>query len=49
MSESPLAANMMGTAIINVKSEADLWSIFINTPVEIVDPEREKPGHIAIA
>lgn len=47
--DSALAASIIGTAIMKVKSEADLRSNFIKTPVEIVDPDLLKPGHIATA
>ena len=41
----PLAPAIIGTAIMNVKSAAVLWSRPSKTPPEIVAPEREKPGH----
>lgn|SRR5690606_25181937 len=40
-----LAPAMIGTAMMNVKSEAVRWLIPSMTPPEIVAPEREKPGH----
>ena len=39
---------MIGTAIIKVKSEAARWLSPSNTPPEMVEPDREKPGHKAI-
>ena len=44
-SEMPLAPNIIGTAMMNVKSDAALWLMLSRTPPAIVDPEREKPGH----
>ncbi|MNI61992.1 hypothetical protein D3C73_1172890 [compost metagenome] len=43
--EIPLAPAMIGTAIIKVKSAAARGLIPSKTPPEMVEPEREKPGH----
>src|SRR5699024_4221702 len=48
INDTALAPNMIGTAIINVKSAAARCFNPINTPPEMVAPEREKPGHKAI-
>ena len=45
INEIRLAPAMMGTAIIKVKSAAALWLKPISTPPEMVEPERENPGH----
>lgn len=44
-SDKKLAPAIIGTAIIKVKSAAARWLIPIRTPPEIVEPERENPGH----
>ncbi len=43
--EMKLAPAIIGTAIINVKSAAVRWFRPVNTPPDIVAPERENPGH----
>lgn len=43
--ERKLAPAIIGTAIIKVKSAAARWPIPSKTPPEIVEPDREKPGH----
>ncbi|MOA20051.1 hypothetical protein D3C78_1404680 [compost metagenome] len=43
--DTRLAPAMIGTAIIKVKSAAARWLIPRSTPPDIVEPEREKPGH----
>lgn len=43
--DKPLAPAMTGTAIIKVKSEAARWLMPSRTPPEMVEPERENPGH----
>ena len=43
--ERKLAPAIIGTAMIKVKSAAALWLIPINTPPEMVEPDRENPGH----
>jgi len=47
-SDKKLAPAMIGTAMMKVKSAAARWLKPISTPPDIVDPEREKPGHKAI-
>lgn len=39
------APNMMGMAMIKVKSDAVLWLHPTRRPPAMVDPDREKPGH----
>lgn len=43
--ERKLAPAIIGTAIIKVKSAAARWLNPKRTPPDIVEPEREKPGH----
>ena len=43
-SEIKLAPAIIGTAIMKVKSAAARWLSPNNTPPEMVEPEREKPG-----
>src|SRR5690606_1394969 len=46
--ETALAPNIIGTAIIKVKSAAARCLSPINTPPEMVAPDLENPGHSAI-
>ncbi len=48
INDTALAPNMIGTAIMKVKSAAARYFSPISTPPEMVAPDREKPGHKAI-